>query len=229
MLARSTATHCERRRDLRRHSWQVKHLDDSGERMSDAYTVLWTKDRCRHLKQSGQVGSKLTVLFGGPHLSQPRFSRFGVKPGDYLYLIHVADGVLYILGRMRVKRLLTPEEYVAANPRMFRECEDKEDAGGTLDNWLKAHPQKRYLIWSCTDEVAVGKEGTRIRFDIALSPQELEGLRFRSKRGERGLKHVEGGQLKRVIGLDGGVYRLSPHSAALFERLVDAAPSKATP
>ena len=192
--------------------------------MSESYTVLWSQDRCRLVKQSGQSGARLTVLFGGPHQSHPRFSRFGVRPGDHIYPVHVADGVLYLLGRMRVKQLLSVEEYVAANPRVFAGCEDPEDAGGTLDNWLQAHPEKRYLLWSCTDEVAVGQEGTPIRFDVALPGEELEGLRFRSKRGERGLKYVEGGRLKKVFGLDGGVYRLSPESASLFERLVGAAP-----
>lgn len=154
--------------------------------MSDAYTVLWTKDRCRRVKQLGQAGAKLTVLFGGPHQSQPRFSRFGVKPGDYIYTVHAADGVLYVLGRMRVKRLLPLDQYIAANPRRFAGCEDPQYPGGTLDNWVRAHPEKGYLVWSCTDEVAVGQEGTPLRFDVALSPEELERLRFRSRRGERG-------------------------------------------
>jgi hypothetical protein len=189
--------------------------------MPDAYTVLWTKDRCQLLKKTGQVGARLKVLFGGPHLSQPRFSRFGVKPGDYIYPVHVTDGVLHILGRMRVKRLLPLEEYIAANPRLFAGCEDPEyPGGGILENWLNAHPAMRYLVWSCTDEVAVGREGTPICFDVALSPTELEGLRFPSRKGERGLKYIEGGRLKKVLGLDGGVYRLSPESAALFDRLV---------
>jgi hypothetical protein len=191
--------------------------------MSDAYTVLWTKDRCRLLKEAGQVGARLKVLFGGPHQSQPRFSRFGVKPGDYIYPIHVADGALHVLGRMRVKRLLPLEDYIAANPRQFAGCEDAEYPGGTLQNWLNAHPEQSYLVWSCTDEVAVGQVGTPIRFDVTLSPAELEGLRFRSRRGERGLKYIEGGRLTKVLGLDGGVYRLSPESAALLERLVGAA------
>jgi hypothetical protein len=198
--------------------------------MSNAYTVLWTKDRCRLLKKEGQVGAKLKVLFGGPHQSQPRFSRFGVKPGDYLYPIHVADGVLYVLSRMQVKRLMPLEEYIAANPRLFAGCEAAEYRGRALDYWLNDRPELRYLVWSCTDEVALGRGGTPIRFDVALSSAELEGLRFRSKRGERGLKYIEGGRLTKVLGLDGGVYRLSPESAALFDRLVGAAqgrPNKA--
>jgi hypothetical protein len=194
--------------------------------MSDAYTVLWTKDRCQLLKKEGQVGARLKVLFGGPHQSHPRFSRFGVKPGDYIYPVHVTDGVLYILGRMRVKRLLPLEDYIAANPRLFAGCEDAGYPGGPLENWLNAHPELRYLVWSCTDEVAVGQGGTPIRFDVALSPAELEGLRFRSQRGERGLKYVEGGRLTMVLGLDGGVYRLSPESADLFDRLVGASQSR---
>jgi hypothetical protein len=197
--------------------------------MPDAYTVLWTKDRCRRVKQLGQAGAKLTVLFGGPHLSQRRFSRFGVQPGDYIYPVNAAEGVLYILGRMRVKRLLSLGQYIAANPRLFAGCEDPDYPGGTLENWIKAHPEKAYLVWSCTDEVAVGQQGTSLRFDVALSPEQLEGLRFRSKRGERGLKYIEGGRLKKVLGLDGGVYRLSPESAVLFEWLVGAAQGRPNP
>jgi hypothetical protein len=193
--------------------------------MADAYTVLWTKDRCRRVKALGRVGARLTVLFGGPHQSQPRFSRFGVKPGDWVYPVHASDGVLYVLGRMKIKRLVSLEEYIAANPRRFAGCQVRGPAAGTLRKWVIAHPELSYLVWSCTDEVAVGQEGTPIRFDVGLSPGELEGLRFRSKRGERGLKYVKGGRLTKVFGLDGGVYRLSPESAAVFDRLVGAAPA----
>lgn len=195
--------------------------------MPDSYTVLWSQDRCRHLKRHDQVGARLEILFGGPHTSEPRFSRFGVQSGDYIYPVHVSDCVLFILGRMRVKRLLTLEEYIAENPEKFAGCEDAKWPGLTLSNWLNLHPEKRYLAWTCTDEVAIGEEGTPIRFDVAVPSELLERLRFRSRRAERGLKNIVDGRLKSAISLQ-GIYRLGEESAREIESLLIRAKGGAT-
>ena len=49
----------------------------------------------------------------------------------------------------------------------------------------------------------------------------LTRLSFRSQRGERSLRHVEGGQLSRSVGLQ-GIYRLSRGSAADLAELMES-------
>ena len=53
---------------------------------------------------------RLTVLFGGPHTSEPSFRRATVQPGDLLYPVGVCDQVLYVLGRMRVQQVVPADE-----------------------------------------------------------------------------------------------------------------------
>jgi hypothetical protein len=167
-----------------------------------------------------QANAQLQVLFGGPHSSEPRFSRFGVKPGDYIYPVHLLDGVLYVLGRMKVRRLMPLIDYLAENRETFGVGEKREVSHRIFQNWLEAHPEMRYLAWTCSDEVVLGEEGTTIRFDVSVPSILMERLRFRSRRGERGLKHLVDGRLKSSISLQGGIYRLSEESAALFESLL---------
>src|SRR3712207_6845947 len=78
----------------------------TGDGMSDAWTVLWTNDRCRELQRFGEEGEPLHILFGGAHLSQPSFSSFKLQPGDWVYPLRVSGGVLYVLGRMRVREIV---------------------------------------------------------------------------------------------------------------------------
>ena len=78
---------------------------------------------------------------------------------------------------------------------------------------------------TCTDEVALGEEGTPLRLDVAVPPDVLERLRYCSAAGERGVKHVEGGRLKSSVSLQGGTYRLSEASAREIEAvLLSASP-----
>jgi hypothetical protein len=258
----------------------------------------------------------LEVLFGGPHTSEPSFQRAGVTPGDYIYPVRVLTGTLYVLARMRVQRILSVAEWIAAYPHRFADCEPDDPLAtlftdefitsgwltgsldATLENWRRVypelrdrlpspadreavdryvrdaferslqrhpnrripfptfdrfaayaaevranyahlrspvndwteerikglrtseifahffghHPELRYLAPSCTSEVVIGEEGTTIRLDVAVPSDLLERLRFRSRRAERGLKHIEGGRLMQAISLQ-GIYRLSPSSA----------------
>jgi hypothetical protein len=294
--------------------------------MSSAFTILWTQDRCQAVRKHGQEGKRLEVLFGGPHTSEPSFRRYGVKEGDYIYPVRLLKGTLYVIGRMRVKHLLSLAEYVERYSHLFEGCEPSDPvavlgencilrewvrgdlpdtielyrkvypclrntlpsptdehaltawvrtihqsfvanhpqrrdvprsfaglvdqrrevagnesnaaaqrvqpkrglpeelarlwhADGVFENYLTLHPELRYLAPTCTGEVAVGEEGTPIRPDNAVLPEVLERLSFRSRRGERPLKHVEDGRLKSIISLQ-GIYRLSDASAADFETLV---------
>jgi hypothetical protein len=71
--------------------------------MADAYTTFWTHERCDTLRRLGWSGRSLEVLFGGPHISEPSFRRACVRPGDDIYPIAVRNGILSVLGRVRVQ------------------------------------------------------------------------------------------------------------------------------
>jgi hypothetical protein len=284
--------------------------------VEQSYTTLWTQRTCRALRHSGQEGTRLALLFGGPHTSEPSFRRAGVRPGDVVYPVRVLKGTVYVLARLRVQRILSVAEWIAADPDRFVGCVPRDPLGGlftdafitsewamgtlptTLENWCRVypelrerlpsptdpvaveryaraayerqfqpyaargiasptfeqvaarapemratwaplrspvndwteerikglrtaeifagffqhHPELRYLAPTCTSEVVIGAEGTPIRLDVAVPSDLLERLRFRSRRGERGLKHIRDGRLRQAITLQ-GIYRLSPSSA----------------
>ena len=83
--------------------------------MADAYTMFWTRERCDALRRLGWAGRPMETLFGGPHISEPSFLRAGVRSGDAVYPIVVRAGVLYILGRTRVRRILAYRTRQAAS------------------------------------------------------------------------------------------------------------------
>jgi hypothetical protein len=181
---------------------------------------LWSHDRIQQIKKHHQESARLEVLFGGPHSSEPSFSRYGVKEGDYIYPIRVSKGVLYVIGRMRVKRIISLEEYIEQNPQIAAEGEKNRWPMMTFGNYLASHPERQYLAPTCTSEVVIGEDGTPIRLDVMVPPDLLERLRFRSRKRERGIKHIENGRLKHVISLQGGIYRLSEQSAQEIETLL---------
>jgi len=125
---------------------------------------------------------------------------------------------------MRVERFLSVGEYVVdilglsdayAKLHVFR-----------LEERLHSeHPDWGHLLpWGCLIEVALGDEASAIRFDRVVPPEVVEAIRFVSRRGERPIKHLEAGVIKRSMGLQGGAYRLSGGSAAEFARLVAEIP-----
>src|SRR5262245_45258523 len=89
--------------------------------MGDSYTVFWSQRRVGPLEKLPADAKPFSLLFGGPHISQPSFSRAGVRLGDLLYPISVSKGYLQILGRMQVLDLdrtsfPTPAEFLRYTP-----------------------------------------------------------------------------------------------------------------
>ncbi|MEU5023941.1 hypothetical protein [Streptomyces milbemycinicus] len=172
--------------------------------MPDAYTMLWTNDLCAYLKKEGYEGERLVILFGGPFQSMPSFLGAGVKEGDHIYPVRAFRKRLWALGRMEVGRIL-PYDTVG-------ELTTDEDYARVL-RWrvLKAG--------GGVSEVLLGPPGSPLRFDRAVPPDLLASLTYRSRRGERRIKHVEDGELKRSHSVQ-GIYRLAPESAAAMAALV---------
>jgi hypothetical protein len=146
--------------------------------MNNSFTTFWSQDRCQEIKKHHllDADTPLTILFGGPHTSLPGFRRAGVRDGDYIYPIRVQNGILYVLGRMRVKRILALEEYIQQNPRLFEGCTGPSPAI-TLTNYLVHHPEMYYLAPTCVEEVVLGEEGTPIRL-ISQFPWGRRAIAF---------------------------------------------------
>jgi len=175
--------------------------------MSEAYSVYWPQDRWR---RAAGIAHKLTVLFGGPHTSEPSFRRATVQPGDLLYPIGVCDQVLYVFGRMRVQEIVP--------------------VGGTgeqpLDDYLSRYSIWRFLAPTCTTEVVIGAEGTGIHLDRPVPGEVLKRLTYHPRRGLRPVKHVsEDGRLMHVLSVQ-GIYRLAESSVADLEAVLTGASGK---
>ncbi len=153
---------------------------------------------------------RLTVLFGGPHLSEPSFRRATVQPGDLLYPIGVGDQVLYVFGRLRV------HEIIAVG-----------DAGQPpLEEYFSRFAGWRFLAPTCTTEVVIGAEGTRVQLDRPVPGEVLKRLTYHPRRGLRPVKHVsEDGRLTRPDSVQ-GIYRLAEASAADLDAVLDGEPGR---
>ena len=121
---------------------------------------------------------------------------------------------------MRVSRILSIDEYIAENADTFAGYQSAFGGEATFGSWRQAHPEYGFLAPTCTNEVALGEDGTPFGLKIAVPADVLEGLRFCSQRGERSVKHLINGCLKSVVSFQGGTYRLSEASARQFEAVL---------
>jgi hypothetical protein len=189
--------------------------------MSRAYTILWSQERCNWLREIGQEGHPLEVVFGGEHTSAPRFTDFGVEPGDCLIPVCLREGALYLVARLRVDRLISIPDYLHGFLGVRRAT--AQQWGWDLEDklWARRVADRYRLPTGCVDEAAVGVGDVPIRFDRAVSPTLLARIRFENRRGEqRGLKHIVDGKLKSQMTLQGRVYRLSVQTARALNRVL---------
>ena len=187
--------------------------------MANAFLVLCSRHRQQALVGAGCVGQPLIVLFGGPHQSAPRFTTFGVQPGDAIYPVAVRRGIMHIVGRLDVDEVIPLRRYLAS--RFGIPDSEKIYWWEEVGRLLAEQPALLHLLpEGCIDEAAVGEGRTAIRFDRAVPGAVLERLRLKSRTGpERGLRYLEDGRLKNVQTLLGRVYRLSEASAQEFAEL----------
>jgi hypothetical protein len=173
-------------------------------RVAESYTVFWSMDRWLSAVSAGH--KPLSVLFGGPHLSEPSFRRAGVRVGDLIYPVAVANRRVHVVARMRVREMILLGQ--VDGPTLI------EDRFPQYRGW-------KFLAPTCTDEVIIGMDGTVPRPDLELPSEALLRLTFRSQRGERKLKQVRDGELTSSIGLQ-GIYRLAATSAQDLADLIEA-------
>jgi hypothetical protein len=123
-----------------------------------------------------------------------------VQPGDLLYPIGACDQVLYVPGRMRVRKIVP----VGATTRYYR------GESRALRRW-------RFLGPTRTTEVVIGSEDTGIMLDRPVPGEVLSQLTYRAAAGPRPGRHVsQDGSLLRSLSVQ-GIYRLAESSAADLE------------
>lgn len=193
--------------------------------MSSSFTVLWNAERVKSVKPL--AGSPVPFLAGGPHVSQPLFSRAGVREGDSVYPIFVRQGTLHVLARVVVKNFAEVDDFISSQKDLFPARLHGHARLDILERTAVATPWIKAFWWTCADEVIVPENSTTISLATKLPVSSLERLTYVSKRGSRAVRGVEDGLLKSVISLQ-GVYRLSADSAADFAAAVDQ-PLKSTP
>ena len=192
--------------------------------MSNAYTMYWTRQRCDALRRLGWAGRLLETLYGGGHLSEPSFLRAGVRSGDAVYPIAVRAGVLYLLGRTRVRRILAFEDFVKQHPPpVFSESLAFDE------DYRAANLAMIALAGTCTSEAVECEDSTPLHFDLPVPPDVLARLHFCSQRRERDLsQHLRNGRLVQSLGVR-GIYRLSESSARELETPVLSSASAVPP
>ena len=191
-----------------------------------AFLVLWSADRIKALRQRGELGQPPRVLYGSPHGSAPKLTRYGVAPGDAVYVVMLAKGVVSIVTRIEVAEIIDVDAFMQ---RLGVDAADRAlHLWAMIDKLARARRELGHALpFGCVDEAAIPARATPMRVDVPIGPDILGALRFCDKRGaERGLPLVDG-KLTKANSIQGHVYRLTPASAALLARVVDDAPAGA--
>jgi hypothetical protein len=131
----------------------------------------------------------------------------------------VEKGRMFLVAGMRVRKYIHYHSYLT-------DVLGLDDSYSNRSLWelesvlAKEHPDWGHLLpRGCLTEVVLG-DGTPIDFDRAVPPDVVQRLRFTSRRGERPIKHLDGGTIKSSVSLQGGAYVLSEDSAKEFMGLV---------
>lgn len=187
--------------------------------MSNAYTVLWNSDRVKIAKKHDLIGRTIDFLFGGPHTTQPSFIRAGVKAGEVLYPVSVRDGSVHILSQIRVRAILTVDEFIAEHPDLYPPEERQgRRAFEILDRGVELHPWLRALNWTGSDHVLLAERSTPFSLETVLPSEMLTRMTFRFNKADWPVSGVADGRLTTTVGLQ-GIHRLSFSSAWEFASL----------
>lgn len=155
------------------------------------FTHYWTQEtfeRERARAESAPASMKHTAGNG--------FRKAGLRRRDFLYIVSVLDGELYLIGRMQVRGIYSRSKAAALL--------------GTKTNNL----------WDAKEHVVeIPETGTRDRYDLKVPISIVQKLQFLSASGPRGLafrdeRHLNQ-QTLRVK------RRLLPESANALDRLLD--------
>lgn len=155
----------------------------------DYFTYLWTNECRLNMQALGREDNPLSISAGSA------FTKRSVRPGDKVYVVAVHQGDVYLIGRMKVKRVWNRGDY---------------DVKFRPDN-----------LWD-GDEVIDGEEGTPMKFDRVIPPECLENVYFESGGKKKGLL-IEDGKLIEPQSLR-SVRRLSWEGVSELDRLLKVTP-----
>lgn len=173
------------------------------------YLIYWASTRVNVVKRAREEGQPLQVIFGGHHTSQPPLGRYGIEPGDRIYVATVRQGAFHLIGSMTVDEIVDAQAYVTGHLQL--PAEHALAAGSGEDH--------RHL-WVPDGEVALGREGAPLRLDRVIGPDDVPSIAFQPKRGAaRPISH-DAGLIKQTTGLTGHYLALTPETEALFRRIL---------
>lgn len=155
------------------------------------FTHYWKNSTWKNARRVSAPGEPLT------HVADNKFVERGVEPGDFIYVVTVMDGELYLLGRLEVGKICDFDEAVSAL--------------GTED------------LWEASDHVIVSGS-TPKHFDLVVPSDVTKRLEFVSGNSTTPLKFSSLGHLDRQTLR--GVRELTPGSAAELDRLLLSNSSK---
>jgi hypothetical protein len=185
----------------------------------EPFLVLWSKERLRQLRRAAEQQARLSVIFGGPHLSLPSFTKFGVRPGDRIFPVFAQDRQLHLVCGATIREVQPIRPFLISRFGVT----DEQAAGSLWSVWpelKRRYPEVAYLRDDdCVDEAA-SCESTPLSFDRVVPPAVLMRLTFRSSTGERPLRQVEDGKLRSTVSIQNGYFRLAPDSANDLESLL---------
>ena len=188
--------------------------------VSQSYLLLWPQRRIDQLKKNGEVGQPLEVLYGSPHSSAPSLRRYGIESGDHVYVVGLRAGVVYVVARIEVEKVISTDEYFRDYLRLpARDL--KLHLWDMEEKLARDRPQLGHrLPFGCVDEAAVAASSSPVTLDAPIPVDVLAALRFRTKRGEERSLPLEQGLLRKLPALQGHFHRLTPETVPLLEGLV---------
>jgi hypothetical protein len=179
-------------------------------KLPESYIVFWKKDKIDRILKNGDDGP-LSVLYGGPHQSQPAFGK--LRAGDVVFPFTMVDGVMYLIGRMVIEEIVNADEYLA-NALKIQPCGIMWD-----DYWNKHKSEVGHKIpTTCADDAAIGS-GSALQ-KRAVPAEVAARIRVGPKPGAESPLKMKDGKLL-TTGLIGYYRRLSEESAALLNDLIE--------
>jgi hypothetical protein len=152
------------------------------------YTQYWTNDTWRYMTEIKAQIQSYRLARAGSNIFRNR----GVKPGDYVYIVTVIDGELFLGGRIHVDKILDQDQ-------------------------VEKYHEWGYKIWVSQDHiVSLIDSAMEFEPDRKVAFHLVKKLRFHSSGDLKPLKMVNGNIDRQTLR---GVRRLSEKSAMLLDEL----------
>lgn len=187
--------------------------------MNSAFTVYWSRVRVQYAETGGLPDSRIPCLFGGPHVSQPSFTRAGVSIGDVIYPITLRGQCIHVLCRFVVARILTVADFVREHPDLYPAKKHGRWEFETLDAAAQRHRWHRAVCWTCSDHVLVPSAVSVFDTTRTIPADALQRLTYSSKKAERAMRWAADGKTPLLGSID-RIYRLASTSARDFADLL---------